>query len=177
MSPGLVSADLLTAARMGMALALPVVLGTGRLTVAAVVVSSAWVTDILDGRLARISVGEGRLGRWDLIADTAVGAGIVVGLTGASKLPLWYAAGSLLLLGVWFLRTRNLASSMALQLAGYVPLLFVLWSERADWWWLPFVTAALIGMVDWRRLIEVNIPGFLRGVMPHTRRNPSVNSS
>lgn len=163
MSARLVSADLLTAARLGIALAVPVVLVTGRLTVAAVVVSSAWISDILDGRLARSAAGEGRLGWWDLIADTAVGAGVVVGLAGAGKLPVWYAVGSLLLFGVWFLRTGNFASSMLLQLAGYVPLLLVLWSEQVR---LPIVTAFLISMVDWRRLIEVNIPGFLRGVTP-----------
>lgn len=166
MSSRIVSADLLTAARLGMAVALPVVLGTGRMTVAAVVVSSAWVTDVLDGRLARTSAGESRLGRWDLTADTAVGAGVVVGLASAGRLPVWYAVSVLLVLGVWFLHTGNFASSLLLQLAGYVPLLSVLWSERADLWWLPLVTAFSIGMVDWRHLIEVNIPGFLRGLTP-----------
>lgn len=170
MSPGLILADLLTAVRLGIALVLPVVLGTGRLDTAAFLVSSAWMSDILDGRLARASVGEGRLGRWDLIADTAVGAGVVVGLAGAGKLPSWYAVGSLLLLGAWFIRTANIASSMLLQLAGYVPLLLVLWSEQADWRWLPLATALWIGIVDWRRLIAVNIPGFLRGVSPRRWR-------
>lgn len=166
MSPGLVVADVLTTARLGLALALPVVLGTGRLTVAAVLVSTAWISDILDGRLARSSAGEGRLGRWDLTADTAVGAGVLVGLTVAGELPVWYAVAALLVLGAWFLRTENFAGSMLLQLAGYVPLLWILWSEQTDWWWLPFVTAFLIGIVDWRRLIEVNIRGFLSSVTP-----------
>lgn len=166
MSTRLVLADLLTAARLGIALAVPLVLGTGRLTVAAVVVSSAWISDILDGSLARRAAGEGRFGRWDLTVDTAVGAGVVVGLFGAGKLPVWYAVSCLLLFGVWFVRTGNFASSMLLQLAGYVPLLLVLWSEQVDWWWLPIVTAFLIGIVDWHRLIEVNIPGFIRGVTP-----------
>ncbi|HEX6301718.1 MAG TPA: CDP-alcohol phosphatidyltransferase family protein [Acidimicrobiia bacterium] len=164
-------ADLLTAARLGVSVILPAVLWPrGSLTAAAVLVSAAWISDVVDGRLARYSGGEGRLGHWDLTADTAVGAGVVVGLAGAGAVPAWYAVSALFLLGAWFLRTRSLASSMILQLSGYVPLLWTLLREQADWWWLPFFAALLIGLVDWRRLIEVNVPGFLRSVTPRNWR-------
>lgn len=171
MSLGLVVADLLTAARLGVSVVLPVVLWPqGNLTAAAVLVTAAWICDVVDGRLARYSRGEGRLGHWDLTADTAVGAGVVIGLAGVGAVPTWYAVSALLLLGAWFVRTRNLASSMMLQLSGYVPLLWILWRERVDWWWLPFFAALLIGLVDWRRLIAVNVPGFLRTVTPRNWR-------
>lgn len=171
MSLGLVVADLLTAARLGVSVVLPVVLWPqGNLTAAAVLVTAAWICDVVDGRLARYSGGEGRLGHWDLTADTAVGAGVVIGLAGVGAVPTWYAVSALLLLGAWFVRTRNLASSMMLQLSGYVPLLWILWRERVDWWWLPFFAALLIGLVDWRRLIAVNVPGFLRTVTPRNWR-------
>lgn len=138
------------------------VLWSGRLSLAAGLVSAAWVSDVVDGRVARVSGGDGNMGPWDLLADTAVGTGIVVGLGGAGALPVWYAVAAVVSFGVWSRRRENFGGSMILQLLGYVPLLSILWMERPDWWWLPFVTAVLIGVVDWRRLIQVNIPGFVR---------------
>lgn len=32
---------------------------------------------------------------------------------------------------------------------------------RSPAWQIPFVTAAIIAVVDWHRLVEVNIPGYL----------------
>jgi hypothetical protein len=58
----------------------------------------------------------------------------------------------------------NLAGGMLLQLTGFVPLLWLLWTERAALWWLPFLTALLIGVLDWRTLVHENIPNFLRGM-------------
>jgi len=51
---------------------------------------------------------------------------------------------------------------MLLQVAGYVPLIALLWSRRPSLWWMPLATAVSIGFIDWRRLLQVNIPSFLR---------------
>ena len=57
-----------------------------------------------------------------------------------------------------------LAASMLLQLTGYLPFLSVLWSQRPTAWWLPFAVAVSVGVVNWRRLLLVSIPTFLRGL-------------
>jgi len=124
-------------------------------------VSVAWVTDVLDGRLARAAGEEGRMGRWDLTADTAVGAGLLVGLAGSGEIPAWFAVSVLVILGTLFLR-GSFAASMLLQVAGYLSLIALIWSRRSSFWWMPLATAVLIGLIDWRRLVQVNIPSFLR---------------
>jgi hypothetical protein len=159
----LVLADRLTVSRLVIAVELIPVAWSASLTLTALLVSTAWVTDLLDGRLARAVAEEGRMGRWDLTADTAVGAGLVIGLAGSGEIPAWFAATSLVVLGALFI-AGNIAASMLLQLAGYLPLLGVLWSRRPAGWWVPMVTATLIGVVAWRRLFGVNIPSFIRGV-------------
>jgi hypothetical protein len=106
------------------------------------------------------------MGRWDLAVDTAVAGGIAVALAGAGEIPAWFAASSILLFGGWWLLMDKPAGSMLLQLSGYIPLLRILWTERPQWWWLPFATAGLALAVDWRRLVTVNIPGFLRSFRP-----------
>lgn len=156
-------ADLLTISRFGIGVALVPVTWTLTLSQAAWLVSSAWVTDVLDGRLARAAGEQGRLGRWDVTADTLVGAGVLIGLAGSGEVPFLYAAGALVIFGGLFL-AGNLAAPMLLQLSGYLPLLAILWTQRPDAWWVPFLVAALIGVVDWRRLLTVNIPNFVRGV-------------
>jgi phosphatidylglycerophosphate synthase len=156
-------ADGLTVLRLVIAVALIPATWSLSLGLAAVLVSLAWVTDVLDGRLVRAVGEEGRMGRWDLTVDTAVGAGLLVGLAGSGEIPVLFAVGVLAVLGTLFL-FGNVAAAMLLQLAGYLPLIALLWSRRPSGWWLPVATAVLIGIIDWRRLLEVNIPSFLRGL-------------
>ena len=167
---GLLAADLLTSTRLAVALAFPLVLWSRGLTSAAFLLSWAWISDLLDGRLARRSGRDGRMGRWDIAVDTAVGAGIVIGLGGIGEVPAWFVPSSIVLFGGWWLVMKKPAGSMLLQLSGYAPLLRLLWNEQPRWWWLPFATAGLALMFDWRRLIRINIPGFLRSFSPMTRR-------
>jgi phosphatidylglycerophosphate synthase len=69
------AADALTLCRVVLAAVLVPLLGTGRTTLGAAVVGSAWLSDFLDGRAARASARPTSLGRFDLWADTLVGAG------------------------------------------------------------------------------------------------------
>lgn len=158
-----VVADVLTISRLGLAVLLIPAAWTSNVSLASVLVTLAWVTDLLDGRIARSAGLRGRMGPWDLTVDTAVGVGLIIGLTGAGDVPVLYGVVAILVLGSWFL-TGNFAAAQMLQLAGYLPLLDILWTRRPTVWWLPFVTAIVIGVVDWRRLMGVNIPKFIRGV-------------
>ncbi len=164
-------ADLLTITRAGLAVLVIPAIWSGRLELAALIVSMAWLTDFLDGRLARMASDETRMGPWDLTVDTLFGAGLLVGLAGAHVVPVLFAVVAIVALGGWFV-TGNPTASMLLQLAGFLPLLRLLWLERPDAWWLPFLTAALIGLADWRRLLTINIPLFLRGLIGRTPGGP-----
>lgn len=153
-------ADGLTIARLGLAVALLFSAWMLDLTLVALLVSLAWITDLFDGRAARASGRLGAMGSWDLRADTAVGACLALGLGGSGWAPPWVLAiaGALAIAFLY----GSFAAAMLLQLCGYVPLALVLWSERPSAWWLPFVTVVLIAAFGWRRLVHVNIPGFLR---------------
>lgn len=133
--------------------------GTAALSATAVVVSLGWLTDLLDGRLARRSGTKGRLAEWDLRADTALGIGLLAGLAIAGLVDVWLPVAAALL--IWPFLVGNVAAAMMIQLAGFVPLLLLLWDRRPPLWWLPFATALVCGIVDWRRLLFANIPAFL----------------
>ncbi len=154
-------ADGLTLARLLLAVALVPAVWSSDLTLSAVLLSVAWLTDVLDGRLARASGHDGRLARWDVRADVAVAVGLLAGLGASGDVPVWLLVIGLGLLLAFAL--GSVAAGMLLQLCAYVPLLLLLWSIRTVAWWIPLLTAALIGLVDWRRLVMVNIPGFVHG--------------
>ncbi|HYV01610.1 MAG TPA: CDP-alcohol phosphatidyltransferase family protein, partial [Actinomycetota bacterium] len=109
------AADALTLARLVVAGALIPVLGARRLSLAAVLLGAAWISDFLDGRAARASAGRTRLGDVDLWADTFVGAGVVLGLTVWGWVPPAVGLGLTALLLAAFALTRNEAMSMLLQ--------------------------------------------------------------
>jgi phosphatidylglycerophosphate synthase len=148
-----------------------VALAADRLELAAAFLGAAWLTDGLDGVAARASDGPTRLGDYDLVADTAVGAGALVGLAVAGHLPAAVAAALLVVLGTGFLLLRNPALSMGLQATGYAWSLWIFWRDGAAVW-LPLAIAAALGFVHHRRLFGVVIPAFLRGVasLPKLRK-------
>jgi phosphatidylglycerophosphate synthase len=162
-------ADLLTLFRMASAVLIAVALATGALGVTAMLLSAAWLSDALDGRMARLG-GRTRLGEWDVLADAMVGAGAAIGLALAGVLPVWPVLVAVIGLG-GLLVAGNLAAGMLLQLTGFLPLLWRLWAERPSAWWLPFLTALVIGAVEWRKLIYVSIPNFIRGMAGQFERS------
>ena len=160
-------ADVLTSSRLGIAVAVTPLAWALHLSAVSVLLSLAWVTDILDGRVARAAGTRGRLASWDLPVDTIVGLGLLIGLTGAGEVNIVFAAVATVGLGAWFL-TGSFAASLLLQLAGYLPFLAIAWTRRPVGWFLPFTTAIVIGVVDWRRLLTINIPGFLHSLFGST---------
>jgi len=162
-------ADGLTALRLIAAMVLLVFAWSGIWQGVAVTLTVAWLSDFLDGRMARQANGLTKLGPFDLPADTAVGAGLLIGLIGAGEIPAWLGIGALVLFGAVY-AAGNLAASMLLQLSGFLPTLWVLWRYRPPAWWLPVVTALGIAILDWEQLMKVNIPGFIRGITGHFDR-------
>ena len=157
------AADVLTSTRAFLAVGLAVMLAQGRLGWAAVGLSLAWITDLADGRLARAAREPTRLGDWDFRADVAVGAGVMAGLIIHGYLPRPLATGLLALLVGGFLVLRNPALGMSLQAIAYAAFGWRLWTDSVDTRWIPFVVAATIGVLEWRRLFGEQIPAFFNG--------------
>jgi hypothetical protein len=157
-------ADALTAGRALLAPVLASLVAAGRLSAAAVGLGVAWLSDALDGRLARASGGHSRLGNWDFPADVAVGGGILAGLALAGVVPMPLALLILVGLGSGFLALRNPALGMVVQAFGYGAFLWRLWVEREPAGWVPVLVAAGIGILERRRFIHVVLPSFFRGV-------------
>jgi hypothetical protein len=163
--------------RLAAAAALAVALAAGRLELAAALLAAAWLTDAVDGQAARASGATTHLGRFDLLVDTAVGAGALVGLTLVGEIPALLTGVLLLVLGGGFLLLRNPALSMSLQAIGYAWLLWTLWDEGEQAVWLPLATAGGLLLVFHRRLLRTEIPAFLNGLATMRRRREGFDLS
>ena len=168
------AADALTLARLVVAIALIPVLGARRLTLGAVLLGSAWISDFLDGRAARASAGRTRLGDVDLWADTLVGAGAVLGFTVWGWVPPAVGLVLVALLLAAFALTRNEAMSMLLQATGYALVIWRTWRDgrAASLWWLLTIIA-VIAVVNRRVFWQRSLPTFLRGLTAMFRRRPT----
>jgi CDP-alcohol phosphatidyltransferase len=168
------AADALTLARLAVAAALIPVLGARRVTLGAVLLGSAWISDFMDGRAARASAGRTRLGDLDLWADTLVGGGAVLGFTLSGWIPPALGLGLVGLLFVAFALTRNEAMSMLLQATGYALVIWRTWRDghpASMWWLLTIIT--VIAVVNRRIFWQRSLPTFLGGVAAMLRRRSS----
>lgn len=159
------TADVLTAYRAFVAVALIPALGARRVALAAALLGTGWISDFLDGRAARASSGPTRLGRADLWIDTLVGAGAVIGSVAWGWVPPTIGVGLVGSLVAGFALTRNEALSMLLQATGYGMVLWRTWSDGetlALIWLLTII--AVIGVVNRRLFWERSLPTFLGGL-------------
>lgn len=172
-------ADGLTATRAFLAVVLVVVVGSDHIGVAAGALCLAWMTDFLDGRVARAARGETRLGGFDFPVDVSVGVSVLVGLAISGALPVPFVLALLVAFGAGFLLLRNLALGMLLQAAGYGAFLWRLWNHTVYARWLPAVTIAVIALFDRHRLTRIVLPEFFRGVrgVVHLRRDDDFTLS
>jgi phosphatidylglycerophosphate synthase len=156
------TADTLTLARLGFALLLTAVVGRS-LTWAGLLLAAAWISDALDGRAARASNRLTRLGRLDLSVDTAVGAGLLLGMAAGGILSFPFAVGLTVVLGGAYLWLRNPAPALALQGVAYGWFLAVVWTQELAVRWVLLATIAVLCLTGARRLFTVVIPAFLAG--------------
>lgn len=156
------TADTLTLARLGFALLLTAVVGRS-LTWAGLLLAAAWISDALDGRVARASSRPTRLGGLDLSVDTAVGSGVLLGMATAGILSFPLAVGLIVLLGGAYLWLRNPAPALALQGVAYGWFLAVVWTRQLTVRWVLLATIAVLFLTGARRLFTVVIPAFSSG--------------
>jgi phosphatidylglycerophosphate synthase len=158
------AADGLTVARGLLAAALAGVLVFDHVAVASWMLTAAWITDALDGRLARASTQATRLGHLDLAVDTSVGAGLLLGMAASGHVSWVLAAGLLVALGGGFLVSKNAALAMVLQAVAYAWFLVTLWQVHPLLRWLPLAVIVGLLIAEYRRLTTVAIPTFLSEV-------------
>jgi phosphatidylglycerophosphate synthase len=156
-------ADVLTASRVVLALVIGIAVATDRLSVAILVLMIAWLTDTLDGMIARASSGTTRLGDWDFRVDVSLGIAILVGLAIADRAPLWLVVGVIGLLAGWTWVTGNPAPAMLMMAVAYGWFLPVLLIDKPSFWWMPFVAIPVLLALDWRRFFTVILPAFFKG--------------
>lgn len=165
------AADALTALRMVIAVALMTVVAHRRLEVGTALLATAWWSDLLDGRPARAAGERTRLGHLDLEVDTAVGAGVLVGLALGGYASVG-AVAIVIVLGGVFLRTANEAVGLLLQTVAYTWFMGVVWINAPQVrWLLPAVAGALLAL-DFDRFIHIEVPRFVGGVAALGRVRP-----
>jgi hypothetical protein len=138
------------------------VVGTGNLGWGAAFMTLAWLTDSLDGRLARSTSHPSRLGAWDLRVDTTFAIGLLLGLGTAERVP-WLLVAGVLGLALVTMAIGNPAPGMLMQGFSYGWLLVLLFIERPIGWWLPVAGALLLMILDWHRFTRVVLPAFFKG--------------
>ena len=157
------AADLLTGLRFALSIAIFLVTAAGILPATSVLVAAAWLTDLLDGRLARRAKGETRLGSLDPIVDALVGVAIIAGLARAGSLAVGVAVIVIGGLGAWYLMTRIVTLLMILQALAYATLFWHFYQQQTDLWWVSVGVAMFITAVDARRLFSSILPVFFGG--------------
>lgn len=161
-------ADLLTVSRafLGLCLAgLGLVHGAEALPTAVLTVILSWLTDLLDGPLARHDP-DPRItwvGEHDAEADLAVSLGVAVYLVLSGHMVAWLGAVLvLLILGLWVLHSHQLA--WPFYALPYVLLGGVAFREAPLFGWLAVGYLLVTLAVRWRRLRDEFLPDFFRAV-------------
>ncbi len=157
------TADTLTLARVPLAVLLALATSTGRWVPAAVILVCGWITDTLDGILARRVPGTTRLGPWDAIVDGILGLGLIVGLGVGGYVPVTWLILALVLGGL-LLTVRSLASGMLLQAMAYGWFLWILAIEEKDALVLVLAAIGLAAVTYGHRIPRVLLPRFFADV-------------
>lgn len=140
--------------------------GREALSLAAWLLIVAWLTDLLDGALARRD-RSGRqtwVGEHDLQADMSVSLGVLGYLTFAGFIPPWAGLAYLLISAVLLWITRSSAVGMVLQAPPYGLMLYLALHHGLLVGSVAIAYLLLVIIVTWPRFPKQTVPGFLRGM-------------
>jgi cardiolipin synthase len=127
---------------------------------------AAWVTDVLDGPLARRDPRGIRtwIGDRDLEADMAIALGVWIYLTLAGFLSPWLAGVYLVVAMVVLWRFGSDQLAWAMQALPYGLMIWTSW-RTAPWGGLLLVVyIGLVVVATWPRFPRQTVPEFLKGV-------------
>ena len=162
-------ADLLTASRFGLAwliLWLGISAGADALPAAMMVLILAWITDLLDGPLARRDPS-GRttwIGDRDLETDISVSIGVLAYLTLAHYVAPSIAIGYGLICAALLVRFRSRELGMFIQAPVYAGIIYVALHDAQVYGWLAVGYVLLVIVATWPRFPRVVVPQFLEGM-------------
>jgi hypothetical protein len=162
-------ADLLTASRVLFALIF-VWLGLSgvpeSLPAAGFILLASWITDLLDGPIARQSEADPTwIGDHDLEVDAVVSLGVLVYLVGAGFLEFTYAVAYILLWVVIFWRWGwRPDPAMLFQAPIYLWFIVVAvrYAPQVGWWLAAYPVVAVV--VTWPRFPREVVPNFIKGM-------------
>ena len=159
-------ADLLTASRVLIALILAWLGIAGAresLALAGFLLLASWITDLLDGPLARQSEADPTwIGDHDLEIDVLVSLGVLAYLVGTGFLDATYAAVYILLWVVISWRWGwHRDPAMLFQAPIYLWFIVVSmrYAPQAGWWLIAYV--AMVVVITWPRFPREIVPGFI----------------
>lgn len=166
-------ADLLTGSRILMGVSAAAALATGHLNLFNILLTTAWATDVFDGRLARLSTRPTIFaGPFDMIVDTWVGACVIVGFGLSDRFPLWFAVGAIVVLGAAYLATRNPAVSQVLQAIAYGSSLWLIYVSDDTTLAIPLITLAVLMAMEYKKFFGKVLPMFFHGVAAVVKGEP-----
>lgn len=175
-------ADLLTGLRCFIALVfawLGLTRGVDGLSLAAWLLLVAWITDGLDGPLARHSRRQysSWLGDHDLQIDMAVSGGLMFYLTAAGLISPWMAAGYILAWAIIFARW-GLVRSLGMLVQAPIYAWFIRITLRAVPEIGQYLVAWIIALVfiTWPRFPQQIVPNFLSGIKSLREHHQANNS-
>jgi phosphatidylglycerophosphate synthase len=125
-----------------------------------------WITDILDGPLARRSSKKYQnfIGENDILADLMVATGLVIYMVMVGFLHLYIGTAFMIIFLILFFRFGYKESfGMAFQPIVYVYFLWIAFSYAPDYaiWLLVYIF--IVTIFSWQRLIKEQIPRFFKG--------------
>lgn len=164
-------ADLITSARGLIALCLVwvgIVRGAAGLSLAAWLMLSDWIGDMLDGRVARRSRVQYRtwIGDHDLEVDMTVSLGLLVYLLQARFVNPWLAGAYVLVWVVYFWQQHGIPHSLGMlfQAPIYGWFIWVALNKAPLAGWIIVTFLALAIVLTWPYFPKVMVPGFLAGL-------------
>jgi phosphatidylglycerophosphate synthase len=133
---------------------------------AALMVLVAWITDLLDGPLARRDPRGIRtwIGDRDLEADLAVALGAWIYLMLAGFLSPWLAGSYLVLAAVALWRLGSAQLAWGLQALPYGAMIWTSWRMAPVYGLLLVAWIGLVIVATWPRFPRQTVPDFLNGV-------------
>ncbi len=163
-------ADLLTASRLVMGVVAAAALVAEELNLFAILLTTAWATDVFDGRLARASKRKTLFAAADLMVDTWVGACVIVGLALSGRVSPWLAYSGIVALGLAYLWTKNPAVSQVLQGIAYGASLWLIYRSPDTTLAIPLGTLAVLMALEYEKFFNKVLPMFFRGIAAIVKR-------
>lgn len=126
---------------------------------------TAWITDILDGFLARTSKApEDWIGKHDLYADMTVSASVLYYLTLSDFISLNFAITFLIISILLLWRFKSKAIADGVQAVPYGLIIYTSFKHQPIYGYLIVTYLLLIIVITWPRFPKEKVPEFINGI-------------